>query len=379
MGASDARRSELTESIKQWAAELGFRRAAVCPAAEPDRLAEFHAWLDAGYAGEMRYLADRRDAYAHPRHVLEGAQSLVMLLMDYRSVAPKALSPGDGRISKYAWGSEDYHDLVHPRLKQLVKQIQAAAPDARGRGVIDTAPLLERDFAQAAGLGWIGKNTLLLTKDGGSLFFLAALLLDVPLRYDQPWESDHCGTCTACLDACPTDAFPQPYILDATRCISYLTIELRDAIPAALRPGMGDWVFGCDVCQDVCPWNRHAPVTREPQLTAKPGRNPLPLIPMFYWTDDQFRAEFRHSPLWRSRRRGILRNAAIVLGNQRCHEAAEALIHGLRDDEPLIRGACAWSLGQLATPAAAAALRDAAVKEADADVLKELQDALPEH
>ena len=215
---------------------------------------------------------------------------------------------------------------------------------AKIRGVVDTAPLLEREFAQLAGLGWVGKHTLLINRQQGSWFFLAALITDVELSYDAPHETDHCGTCRACLDACPTGAFPQPYVLDATRCISYLTIELRDAVPAELRSGIGDWLFGCDVCQDVCPWNSRAPLSRQAEFAPRADSNPINLISLFDLDDATFRERFRHTPLWRPKRRGLLRNAAIVLGNRPTPAAIPALIRGLNDDEPLVRGACAWAL-----------------------------------
>ncbi len=244
------------------------------------------------------------------------------------------------------------------------------------RGVVDTAPLLEREFAQLAGLGWIGKNSLLLNRQWGSWFFLAALLTDVELSYHADSEVDHCGTCTACLEACPTDAFVQPYVLDARRCISYLTIELKEAIPADLRPGLGDWLFGCDECQDVCPWNGRVPATVERSFRPRADSDPVELAWLFDLDDQRFRTWFRDTPLWRPRRRGILRNAAIVLGNQRCVAALPALIKGLQDDEPLVRGACAWALGQCGVPPAIAALRDRQAAEPHEEVQQEIAAAV---
>ena len=204
------------------------------------------------------------------------------------------------------------------------------------RAVVDTAPLLEREYAQLAGLGWIGKNTLLLNKQSGSWFFLCALLTDVELEYDRPHAADHCGTCRACLDACPTGAFVDAYVLDARRCISYLTIESRQPIPTTLRAGIGDWVFGCDICQEVCPWNRDAPVADEPEFQPLAGGTDLELSELFWLDDAEFRVRFRHTPLWRPKRRGLLRNAAIVLGNQVAPEAIPALARGLNDEESLV-------------------------------------------
>jgi epoxyqueuosine reductase len=243
------------------------------------------------------------------------------------------------------------------------------------RSIVDTAPFMEREFAQLAGLGWIGKNTLLLNRTAGSWFFLAALLTDVELVYDNAHETDHCGTCRACLDACPTDAFPQPYVLDASRCISYLTIELRDAMPMELRAGVGEWVFGCDVCQEVCPWNNHAPQSRETAFEPQAENNALDLIRLFDLDDAAFRTRFRHTPLWRPRRRGLLRNAAIALGNRPTPAALPALEKGLRDEEPLVRGACAWALGQFAEPVALEALLARQQIEMDVGVLGEIDAA----
>ncbi len=227
---------QLTRDLKSQARQAGFDLVGVCPAVTPAGLHHLHAWLDAGYAGQMHYLSARRDAYEHPRHILAGARSLVMLGMPYRTAEPAACQAGQGRISRYAWGGADYHDVIHGRLRQLARWLAERAPGASVRGVVNTAPLLEREFARLAGLGWIGKNTLLINREAGSWLFLAALLTDLELDFDPPHEHDYCGTCRACLDACPTRAFPQPYVLDATRCISYLTIELRDSVPPPLRP-----------------------------------------------------------------------------------------------------------------------------------------------
>jgi epoxyqueuosine reductase len=340
--------SELTQRLKAAAAELGFALSGTCAAVAPIGIAHLREWIERGYAGEMSYIPARLAAYEHPRHVLDGVQSVLMLAMHYRTADAEPPEAGQGRIARYAWGLADYHDVIHHRLKQLIVLHQQLTPHAKVRGVVDTAPLLEREFAQLAGLGWVGKNTLLLNKHAGSYFFLAGLLTDQPLDYDDPHATDHCGTCRACLDACPTQAFPQPYVLDATRCISYLTIELRDSIPVEQRSGIGDWLFGCDICQEVCPWNGKAPQSPEPSFEPLANANPVDLAELFSLDDAAFRERFRHTPLWRSKRRGILRNAAIVLGNQRATSAKPALTRGLADAEPLIREACAWALEQIA-------------------------------
>lgn len=368
--------SGLTARLKRQAEELGFAHAGVCPAVRPPGADHLDAWLEAGYAGQMGYLADRRHAYEHPSHVLDGCRSVMMLAMSYRTVAPADPGPGQGRVSRYAWGDADYHDLIRDRLHQLADSLRQALPDAQTRCVVDTAPLLERDFARLAGLGWIGKNTLLLTKPDGSWFFLAALLTDAELEYDTPLQTSHCGTCTACLDACPTDAFPQPGVLDASRCISYLTIELRDQVPAELRPGIGDWLFGCDVCQDVCPWNRRSPDSPLASFSPQPDANPMELAPLFELDEAGFRQRFRKTPLWRAHRRGLMRSAAMVLGNTQPAGGVELLRRGLLDEEPIVRGASAWALGQYATPAAREALEDRAEDEPDPDVRAEIDAAL---
>jgi len=367
---------QLTRDLKSQARQAGFGLVGVCPAVTPAGLHHLHAWLDAGYAGQMQYFSARREAYSHPRHVLAGVRSLVMLGMHYRTAEPAACQAGQGRISRYAWGGADYHDVIHERLRQLAEWLAERAPDAMIRGVVDTAPLLEREFARLAGLGWIGKNTMLINREAGSWFFLAALLTDLELDYDPPLEQEYCGTCRACLDACPTQAFPQPYVLDAARCISYLTIELRGSVPTPLRAEIGDWLFGCDICQDVCPWNRRAPVSGESAFVPAPGANPVPLAEVFAWTDDTFRARFRRTPLWRAKRRGILRNAALVAGWQRAGEWIDALVRGLHDVEPLVRGACAWALGRCADSRVQQALQHRLAQENDSQVRNEITAAL---
>jgi epoxyqueuosine reductase len=362
--------------LKQRASELGFELCGICPSTPPTGTPKLREWLAAGYAGQMDYIGAREEAYSDPHHVLPGARSLVMLGMLYATAEPTLPTATQGRVARYAWGDADYHDIIRERLHNLADFLRGLCPGAATRGVVDTAPLLEREFAQLAGLGWAGKNTLLLSKHAGSYFFLAALLTDLELEYDSPHLADHCGTCTACLDACPTSAFPQPYVLDATRCISYLTIELQDSIPVELRQGMGDWVFGCDVCQEVCPWNRDAPKSQEQSFEPVADLNPLELTELFDLDDASFRQRFRHTPLWRAHRRGLLRSAAIVLGNQRVSTAIPVLKKGLLDVEPLVRGACAWALGEISLEAAQQELRERLPTEQDPAVISEINAVL---
>jgi epoxyqueuosine reductase len=367
--------ARLTAALKDEARRLGFDLVGACPAAAPPRIECFRRWLEAGYAGQMRYLADRRAAYEHPNGVLEGAQSLVMLGLAYRTVEPHTPGDGEGRVSRYAWGT-DYHDLVHERLRLLAQHHIRLTPHAKVRGVVDTAPLLEREFAQMAGLGWIGKNTLLLNRRLGSWVFLAAFLTTERLQYDRPEPEGHCGSCRACLDACPTGALVDAHCLDARKCISYLTIELGTSIPRQLRQPAGEWLFGCDVCQEVCPWNHRTPIAAVQALHPLPGMNPVELEWLFGLSEAAYRARFRGTPLWRAKRAGLLRNSAIVLGN-RPHEAAiSGLVQGLKDAEPIVRGACAWALGRYPVERARTALGERLSVEADREVRGEIESAL---
>jgi len=346
----------LTSQLKAEAARLGFVLSGVAAAATPARYADFLKWLDAGYAGQMHYLEARRDAYASPSSILDGCTTLRMLGYAYCHHEPEALasaqSPmhGQARVARYAWGTPDYHEHLFDQLQRLRQWLVRERPQARVRGVVDTAPLLEREFAAAAGLGWIGKNTLLLNRRWGSYFFLAALLTDLPLEIDPPTDKGYCGTCRACLAACPTGAFPQPYVLDARRCISYLTIEHRDAIDPDLAQHLGDWVFGCDICQEVCPWNRRVESSAYAIPEPSPDMAPVDLISLLNLDEAGFREKFRHTPLWRGKRRGVLRNACLVAGNQKFLPARAALEKLTRDPEPLIQQAAAWALQRLVQP-----------------------------
>lgn len=355
--------NELTAELKRAARELGFELVGVAPAVSPPGHPRFLDWLDRGYAGEMGYLERRRKAYVHPSGVLPAVKSVVMLGMSYFVTGDGEWGKGEGgdgetacahspartvaRVAKYARGGVDYHDLIRGRLKSLAGFLHERVPECTTRGVVDTAPLLERDFARLAGLGWFGKNTLLINKRAGSFLFLAGLLTDIVLDFDEPHEKHHCGTCTRCLDACPTDAFPEPGVLDATKCISYLTIELKGSIPEPLREGMGDWLFGCDVCQDVCPWNRKAPASQEPAFQPQADLTPADAVAILALSPEQFRERFRKTPLARPGRAGLLRNAAIVLGNSGDRAAIPVLEAALDDDESLVREAAAWGLARL--------------------------------
>jgi epoxyqueuosine reductase len=332
----------LETRLKQQAHALGFQLAGIAPATAADGFEQLRAWLDQSFAGEMSYMERHADARRHPASILPEVRSVLMVGMNYNP----STKAGEA-IARYALGT-DYHDVLRARLNQLVAWVQQEVPGCRGRGVVDTAPLLERDFARRAGLGWFGKNTMLLNKRLGSFFFLGALLLDLDLQPDPPHEASHCGTCTACLDACPTQSFVGPYQLDARRCISYLTIELKGPVPPNLREDVGDWLFGCDVCQEVCPWNRKAPPGAEPALQPRDDLVAVDPVELLGLSEVEFRHRFRTTALMRTKRRGLLRNAALVLGNRGDPAALPALRRALEDPEPLVRDAAQWAIERIA-------------------------------
>lgn len=368
----------ITQALKAEARRIGFELVGVAPAVSPPGLPKLHEWLRAGFAGEMQYLPRREAAYEHPRNVSASVRSVVMLAINYRTEEPDAMEVNEGRVARYAWGTADYHDLLREKLRQLSDFLHALRPGCTTRGVVDTAPLLERDFARLAGLGWFGKNTMLINKRAGSWLLLAGLLTDLELEADAPHETAHCGTCTRCLDVCPTDAFPEPYVLDARKCISYLTIELKTSIPIELREGVGEWLFGCDLCQDVCPWNRKSPRSDEPAFQPQSDLNPVDCIGLLRMTREEFDARFTQTPLERPGFDGLRRNAAIVLGNRGDSSAIPCLVEALQDSAPLVRGAIVWSLGKLGGEAARTTLLARQAMETDESVIAELANALRE-
>jgi epoxyqueuosine reductase len=329
----------LTEAVKARALALGFERVAIGPADATAHAQQFTEWLAAGYGEGMDWIAESREVRLAPARLLPGVKSAVVVALHY---GPREDDASWDVVSRYARGA-DYHNVMRPRLHVLRDYLSEAA-GADCRASLDTSAVLERDLAAAAGLGWIGKNTNLIAPRAGSYFFIGTVLTTAELVPDGP-VADHCGTCTACLDACPTGAFPAPWILDARRCLAYLTIEHRGDIVDALKPHVADWLFGCDVCQDVCPWNRKAPSARETALG--PGAPLEPLERLLEMDDAAFRARFRGTALFRAKRAGLARNAALILGNRRERGAAPALRRALDDPDEGVRKAAAWALQRL--------------------------------
>jgi epoxyqueuosine reductase len=356
----------LSARIKSAAQELGFELVGISPVKLPPHGESFARWLRDGFAGELGYMSRTEALRRDPHELVPWAKSIISVGMNYFTPQPRPAQSHKtaGWISRYGWG-DDYHDLLKARLEKLLDKVRALTGEAvEGRAFVDSGPVLEREFAGVAGLGWLGKNTQLISPKRGSWFFLGELFVDRLLTYDRPMR-DRCGQCDLCLKACPTQAFVGPYILDARRCISYLTIELKGAMPRHLRPLVGNHIFGCDICQEVCPYNVKAQATAKAAFGPRAGLYAPQLIPLLSLTEVEFRQRFRGSPILRAKRRGLLRNVAVALGNLKSLDAVPALIAALDDAEPLVRGHVAWALGEIGSPAAMAALLQRKESESD--------------
>jgi len=352
----------LLRDLRAQAQTLGFQDVRVCSPDASEHLGFFREWIRNGYHGEMAYLArpEQVERRGDLRLTMDSVRSVVVFSLGYSQSDPPGI-PEDrsrGVVARYARG-QDYHDLVKGRLQELLVWINRAAQDrglaeeVRGFPYVDTGPILERELGTRVGLGWFGKNTMLINPGAGSYFFLGLLLLDLPLPVDGSFGLDHCGTCKACLDACPTgallgrDASEAP-VMDARRCISYLTIELKGPIPRELRPALGNRIFGCDICQEVCPWNqKFARASSEPAFQAGPDTDGPALVDLMGLGPEEFATRFSGSPIKRAKRRGFLRNVAVALGNWGSREAVPALARALDDPEPLVQGHAAWALGEI--------------------------------
>ncbi len=355
--------------LKTQALKLGFDAAGITRATTPPGYPHFLDWLKAGCAAGMGYLERQAEPRSHPQFIHAPVKSVLVVAMVYGQPDQAQPGPTQGQVARYARGL-DYHHILWDKLDTLLAWVQEQHPEVTGRSVVDTAPLLERDFARLAGLGWMAKNTMLIHPRLGSFTVLGALLLDCELESDPPFSFDRCGTCTRCLDACPTSALTAPGLLDARKCISYWTIEHRGLIPDEWADQLHGWVFGCDICQDVCPWNRKAPSGREPGLDARPEHTLPDLIAWLAADPELLRQQIRGTPLQRSKRVGLVRNATLILGTRREEAALPALIRLLDDAEPVLRASAAWAVGRYDSPTAKEAMLahrgdpDPAVREA---------------
>lgn len=345
------------DEARELALALGFDRAGVAPAAATEHMGFLREWLERGYAGEMAWLAERVEERSDPGRLVPEARSALVVGLVYDPGEPLAAGPVPaGRVARYA-GGDDYHAVIGDRLAALGDALEARAgrPVVR-RAYVDTGPVLERELAARAGLGWIGKNTCLIDPELGSYLFLGVLFTDLALTPGAP-EPDHCGSCRACLDACPTDAFPEPYVLDASRCLSYTTIELRGAIPEPLRPGQGDWVFGCDVCQEVCPWNTRTrrrvpddPLGLRARLAPRAAWRTPSLAWLLGLDEHAWRASTRDTALRRAKWRGLVRNALVAAGNSGEASLAPAVRRHAEGGDALLAEHARWALARLTAP-----------------------------
>ena len=363
---------EKLEKIRQKAQKLGFEGFGVA-APDVEKAGEwFQQWLAQNFDGEMHYMKRGEAKRLDLDLVLPGVKSVICLSTPYFTT-PRTLefleNPETGDISNYA-RNLDYHDLIQPRLMELEACLAEVFPGCQTKSYVDTGPILEKPLAEKAGLGWIGKHTNLLTEGVGSYYFLSEILVDVALPASDAAE-DHCGTCTACIDICPTRAIVAPYVLDSRKCISYLTIELKGAIPHEYRKALGNRIYGCDDCQIVCPWNSYAVATEEPAFQEREGSKGL--IELMQLDDEGFRSRFRKSPVKRIKRRGLLRNVAVALGNSGQKEAVPVLTRALVDPEPLIRSHAVWALGELIGQEALGLFEQHLKEEADTQVLAEIE------
>jgi epoxyqueuosine reductase len=349
-------KNKLATLIKNWAQDAGFDLAGIASVQQYPELARFPAWIAAGHAGEMKYLESRDDAgelrRASPKSVFPWARSVIVCAINYNTAHPYSTevnNPGHGWISRYAWSHEDYHDSVLRRVRELearVKKIETGNSSIETRSYVDTGPIVERVYAKYAGVGWVGKNTCLINQKIGSWLFLGVIVTSLELPVDVP-APDRCGNCTRCIDACPTNALIAPYQLDSNKCISYLTIEKRGAIPDEMRAGLGQQVFGCDICQDVCPWNRKAPATQNSEFQPREGLVNPALAWLAEINEEEFRERFQGSPIKRAKHLGLRRNALIAIGNSKDKRLLKVAERASYDPDPAVSEAAQWATKHL--------------------------------
>lgn len=367
--------------VKEWAHEVGFDLVGIAPSVPmPEAEQATLEWLRSGMSAGMSWITEERTRLScDPTRLLPGARSVIVLGKYYLSPGDAGACSGEGprgRIARYAWG-EDYHDLFPPMMRRLLDLVAGATGQRpAARLFVDSGPLAEKAVGVRCGIGWYGKNSCVLTPHHGSWILLAEIVTDLDLEPDPPLERD-CGRCRLCIDGCPTRAIVAPHVVDSRRCISYLTIEHRGAIPLELRPSMGDWVFGCDLCQEVCPYNRLGGPKADPAFTPGPDLAGRPtLLPLMELDAEGFNRLFRRSPISRPKRGGFLRNVAVALGNARDHAAVAALARAMEDEEPLVRSHAAWALGEIGGRRARASLERALEREGDDAVRDEIRSAL---
>ena len=366
------------ERLKAIAVEEGFDFAGIARLEPSSRGDVFLRWLSEGGHAEMDYLERRTAVRLDPRRVFSGARSALCVGLRYAPLEGESVPANDlwPRVARYARG-RDYHLVMEKRLRSMARRVEEDFPGARTRSYVDTGPVLEREIANRAGLGAVGKNTCLLRQDGGSWFLLGELFLSLDLEPDDP-IADMCGSCTLCLEACPTGALPEPYRLDSDRCISYWTIEHRGSLPDEARERLGDWVFGCDICQEVCPWNRRRQDPADhPDLRLPPERAELDLAGLLRIGREEYVGRFRASPMKRPKQEGLQRNAAVAMGNRGDSRYVPTLAAALREDSsPLVRAHAAWALGKIGGAAATEVLEERRGVEVDSEVSEEIERAL---
>ena len=370
---------ERAELLKGWALEEGFDRAGVARLERSATGEAYLSWLERGEHADMAYLTRRTELRLDPRQMLDrGARTALCVALQYHPLVGDIAPEGDlwPWVARYARGL-DYHDHFLRRLQRLTERITEAFPGSRSRPYVDTGPVLERELGVRAGLGAVGKNTNLLDGETGSWFFLGELFLDLELEPDRP-AADLCGSCVACLEACPTGALPEPYRLDSNRCISYWTIEYRGVIPAEVRPTLGSWVFGCDICQEVCPVNTEPEARDHPELLLAEGRSQLDLAGLLNLGREGYVESFRGSPMKRAKQEGLQRNAAVAMGNSRDRRYVPALEAALENGSDLVRKHAAWALGRIGGSAAEEVLRRRLAVEESTEVQGEILGAIEE-
>ena len=366
--------SLLNSRIKREARKLGFSQAGIASVYSVPHYDFFLKWLGDGCHGEMSYLFRQAPKRKDPRLAFSEARSILVLAMNYFPGEKFSDSPLKGRISRYAWG-KDYHGVIHERLEKLLLFIQKEESTAKGSCYVDTGPVMEKAWGAQTAVGWMGKHTNLISRQRGSWFFLGVILLNIPLEPDSQVRN-YCGTCNRCIEACPTGAIVAPYILDARICVSYLTIEYRGSIPRHLRHLIGNKIFGCDECQETCPWNRFARKTSEKCFSPGEGYEMPDLIPLVGITPGEFEQRFKKSPIYRATRDGFVRNVVTALGNSGKHEAIPVLEKALLDSSPLVRASSAWALGAISRDLAGEILLKAQKRENNPLVLEEIRSVL---